>query len=281
MKQLLLLFLAIPLLAADPFAVQVSGNPKGPSVLLIPGLSSSGDVWRETVAHLAPKYRCHVFTLAGFAGQPRYGDGPFLATVKDAIATYITTNKLDKPIIIGHSLGGHMALWLASDKPGSTGPLVIVDSLPHLGAMMNPDPFALRKQAEGMRLMIGAQTKEQYGAYIKSSKMLESMVGPSGLDEVTKWSLTSDPLAVANAMFDLYTTDLRDAIANIESPTLVLSTWVAYKAFSTREQTLANVEQQYAKLRNKTIYMTDTAKHFLMLDEPQWFFDKLDAFLAQ
>lgn len=204
------------------------------------------------------------FGLAGFAGQPRYGGGAFLADVKDAIVAYLKKNKLEKPIVFGHSLGGHMALWMASGTPGLTGPLVIVDSLPHLGAMM-----------------IGSQTKEQYGAYIKSSKMLESMVGARGLPEVREWSMTSDPLAVGNAMFDLYTTDLREAIANIDLPVLVLSTWIAYKDYTTREKSVATVEEQFAKLPQQTIRVSDTAKHFLMLDEPKWFFAELDTFLKQ
>lgn len=106
----LLLLIAVALHAAEPFAVKLSGNPKGQPVILIPGLSSSSAVWDATVQHLAPKYHCHALTLAGFAGQPRLGDGPFLETVKDAIVTYIKTNKLNQPILIGHSLGGHMAL---------------------------------------------------------------------------------------------------------------------------------------------------------------------------
>ena len=276
---LLLLSTTIHAAAPEPFAIEVSGNPKGQPVILIPGLSSSGAVWRDTVAHLSPKYQCHVLTLAGFAGQPRLNDGPFLAQVRDAIVAYIGTQNLKRPILIGHSLGGHMALWIASLHPNLTGPLVIVDSLPHLGAMMNPDPQALRKQAEGMRLMIGSQSQEQYNKYINSSNMLKSMVGDKGLAQVTDWSLHSDPIAVGNAMFDLYTTDLREAIAAIKSPTLLLSSWIGYKAFTTREKSVALVEAQYAKLPNKTLKVSDTAKHFIMLDDPEWYLLQLDTFL--
>lgn len=276
---LLLLSSTIHATAPEPFAVEVGGNPKGQPVILIPGLSSSGAVWRDTVAHLAPKYQCHVLTLAGFAGQARLSDGPFLAQVRDAIVNYINTQQLKQPILIGHSLGGHMALWIASLHPNLIGRLVIVDSLPHLGAMMNPDPQALRKQAEGMRLMIGSQSQEQYNKYIISSNMLKSMVGDNGLAQVTDWSLHSDPIAVSNAMFDLYTTDLREAIAAIKSPTLLLSSWIGYKAFTTRENSVALVEAQYAKLPGKTLKVSDTAKHFIMLDDPEWYLLQLDNFL--
>ena len=44
---------------------------------------------------------------------------------------------------------------------------------------------------------------------------------------------------------------------------------------------MATVEEQFAKLPQKTIRVSDTAKHFLMLDEPKWFFAELDTFLKQ
>src|SRR5262245_37138744 len=44
--------------------VEVTG--KGRPMVLIPGLTCSGDVWRETVAHFADHYQCHVVTLGGF-----------------------------------------------------------------------------------------------------------------------------------------------------------------------------------------------------------------------
>jgi N-formylmaleamate deformylase len=275
----LILLLAVSLSATEPFSVKVSGNPSGQPVILIPGLSSSGAVWNDTIKHLAPKYQCHSLTLAGFAGQPRLNDGPFLETVKDAIVTYIKSNNLKQPILVGHSLGGHMALWIASQNPGLIGPLVIVDSMPHLGAVMNPDPTGLKKMAEGMRLIISGQSKEQYGQYVTSSGMLKSMVGDKGLPAVTEWSLTSDPIAVGNAMYDLYMTDLRDAVANIKAKVLIYTSWIGYKDYSTREKSVKLVEDQYAKLPNKTIKVSDTAKHFIMLDDPDWYLLQLDLFL--
>lgn len=275
----LFFFLATTLLAADPFAVKVTGNPTGHPVILIPGLSSSGAVWDDTVRHLAAKYQCHTLTLAGFAGQPRLGDGPFLANVRDAIIQYVETNKLKKPMFVGHSLGGHMALWIASQRPDLAGPLVIVDSLPHLGALMFPDPASLEKQAAGMRMMIASQPRDQYNSYVRNSGMIQSMVGEKGQEAVTSWSLTSDPIAVANAMYDLYTTDLRDAIAKIQSKTLVLGSWVAYKQVSTKAKTQEIFDKQYEKMPTAKIQLSDTAKHFIMLDDPEWYLLQLDTFL--
>src|SRR2546423_9328585 len=92
-----------PTRASVPFGVQISGQ--GRPMILIPGLACSGEVWDATVDHFKDRYECHVLTLAGFAGQPPF-DGPWLQTIRKGLVDYIRQNKLDRPIIVGHSIGG-------------------------------------------------------------------------------------------------------------------------------------------------------------------------------
>ena len=115
--------------APTSFRVHVTGQ--GRPMILIPGLMSSGDTWKSTVARYQDRFQCHVLTLAGFAGVPPIA-APLLATVRTELAAYIRAQRLDRPVIVGHSLGGTLALALAADHPDLAGPLVIVDSLPFL-----------------------------------------------------------------------------------------------------------------------------------------------------
>ena len=273
------IFSCVALPAAPPsFAVNVTG--KGKPMILIPGLSSSGHVWDGTVAHLKDRYEMHVLTLAGFAGQPRIED-PFLETVRNDLAAYIRKNKLDKPVIVGHSLGGFLALWLASHDPDLVGPLVIVDSLPFLPAVYNPAATAEsgKAMAEQMRAGMLKQTEEE------RLKAGEQFVRPmvtsaANFEIVSAWSKTSDIVAIANAMHDMFATDLRADVARITSPTIVIGTWIGYKEYATRDVTEKNFETQYALLKGHELILSDTARHFVMLDDPEWFYRTLDRFLA-
>ena len=101
------------------FSVKVTG--KGQPMILIPGLMSSGAVWDGTVAHYASAYQCHVLTLAGFAGQPPSPATPFLGSVRDAVADYIRREGLNRPILVGHSLGGVLAFSIAAQYPELVG----------------------------------------------------------------------------------------------------------------------------------------------------------------
>lgn len=273
---------SLSLLAADTtnkasFTVQVTGH--GPPMILIPGLSSSGAVWNDTVAHFKNHYECHVLTLAGFAGQPRIA-APFLETVRNDLAAYIRAHKMNHPVIVGHSLGGFMALWLASHDSDLAGPLVIVDSLPFFPAGMYPT--ATVKTAKPYGEQMRAQMSAGGPAFLQGAKAAIDMMvtKPQDRELVLSWSKTTDPIAAGNAIYDLYTHDLRGDISKITSPTLVLGTWIAYKDYISHDEMQSRFRLQYAKLKGCKIIMSDT-RHFIMLDDPQWFFRQMDGFFAR
>jgi pimeloyl-ACP methyl ester carboxylesterase len=146
----LLSFSAFVVAAPTSFTVEVTG--KGKPIIFIPGLASSGEVWKDTAAQFSGRYECHVITLAGFAGVAPI-TSPLLTSVQKELIEYIDTKKLDRPIIVGHSLGGFLALRMGADTPAKVGRLVIVDSLPALGAVQMPDitPEQLKSMAARMR----------------------------------------------------------------------------------------------------------------------------------
>ena len=80
--------------AQDAFRVKVTGH--GKPMILIPGLSSSGEVWDTTVARYKDRFECHVLTLAGFAGVPRI-EAPMLEKVREGIAVSV---KMDKTVVV-------------------------------------------------------------------------------------------------------------------------------------------------------------------------------------
>jgi pimeloyl-ACP methyl ester carboxylesterase len=274
---LLLSFSAFAFAAPTSFTVEVTGT--GKPIIFIPGLASSGEVWKDTVAQFSNRYECHVVTLAGFAGVAPISV-PLLPTVQKELVEYIDAKKLVRPIIVGHSLGGFLALRMGADTPAKVGQLVIVDSLPALGAVQMPDitPDQLKSMATRMRDNMKSQDAATFAEGQRRS--VASMVAkPDDLDRVLGWGKKSDGATVMNAMHDLIATDLRQDIARIKSPTLVLGTWIAYKEYTTRAAVENTFKTQYQKLSGVTIEVADTARHFIMYDDPKWMFERLEKFL--
>jgi len=283
MKTLTLaLTLTCGLMAQAPFQVKVTGH--GRPMILIPGLSCPGEVWDGTVAHYKDQYELHVLSLAGFAGVPRV-PGPFLETVREGIAAYIRKNKLDHPIIVGHSLGGFVALDLAVHDPDLPGKLVIVDSYPMMAGITDPAMTAEKAKAAGEQIRKGMeqQSQDMYERSTKSGMFTRPMVTKdSDLDRVIEWSLKSDRTAVADAMGELFAADLRADIAKIQVPTLVMGSWIGYKEYGASHASIeASLRAQYAKLAGAQTAVTDTARHFIMWDDPEWMFGQIDHFLGR
>ncbi len=272
---------------APSFVVKVSGH--GTPLILIPGLSSSGDTWTTTVAHLQGRYTCHVLTLAGFAGQlPIHA--PLLSTVANDLATYIQQHHLEKPVIIGHSLGGTIALDFAAHHAALAGPVVIVDSLPFMAGAWFQVKTAdeAKPMIDQMRTYMASQTKEQYEQFVRSGMATKYMVtSPADLEVIKQWGLASEPETVTNALVELLGRDLRSDISQIASPVLVVGTWAGLRdqleqngVKITREAVTTTFQNQFANLPHLHFVMADKARHFVMWDDPQWFFQQLDGFLA-
>jgi pimeloyl-ACP methyl ester carboxylesterase len=262
------------------FHVEVSGH--GPPMILVPGLSSSGGTWTATVEHLRDRYTCHVLTLAGFAGVPPVPP-PLIPTVKAALVQYITEQKLDRPVIVGHSLGGVLALDVAAERPDLVGPLVIVDSVPFLGIMVGATTVEdVRPIADQIRAGIAGQTQAQYEAFVRSGTATRSMVAsPADHERIVGWGLRSERATVTDAFTSLLTTDLRPRLGRITSPALVIGTWIGLRnRGADRNSTVKTFHDQYAGLPRMHFALTDTAHHFVMFDDFPWFIAQLDGFLA-
>ena len=113
--------------------------------------------------------------------------------------------------------------------------------------------------------------------------MLRSLINSEeDIATVMEWGRKSDPGTVAQAMFELYQLDLRQELAQVKVPVLVLGAWVAYKNYgATKESTRKLYELQFQQLKDYRLELTDKGKHFIMMDDPDFFFNQVRTFLAK
>lgn len=267
----------------DHPAFVVRGTGTGRTIIMIPGLASAGATWDATVEHLSAHYRCLELTLAGFAGVPPI-QGPLLTEARDQIAQYIRQNRLERPVIMGHSLGGSIALDLAAHDPDLVGPVIIVDSLPFFaGAWFQADTLAKAEPTiDRMRKGMDGMTHAQWEAMTRSGASTNSMAA-SAKDQKTliDWGLESDQRTVTDAMIELVSTDLRPELNKIETPVLVIGTWVGLQTYGvTKDAATAEFKEQYSNVQHLEFVMAEKARHFVMWDDPAWFNIQVDGFLA-
>lgn len=274
---ILISHLFISVRAQDYRAFNVTVTGKGQPVILIPGYSCSGEVWKETVDLLKGRYECHVLTLAGFAGVPAI-DSPILETVKNEIIKYVQQKKLHQPILIGHSLGSFMSLWVSSTAPDLFGKLICVDGMPFLSALSDPTANAdsLKKLPiyNAAAVVKNFESLPDSGFIDRTAKALAWQVADTAkARQIATWQFYSNRRTLGLALVELATTDLRKDIAKIKSAVLVLGS-----IYFTKEKSYELIGQQFKNLPSVTIHVADS-KHFIMYDQPQWFYNEIDTFL--
>ena len=261
--------------------ITVTVEGKGSDVILIPGLNSSPRVWKELIAAV-PGHRYHLIQLSGFAGQPADGakDGLVAASAAEEIARYIQEAGLKSPAIIGHSMGGSMAMMVAGRHPGLISKVMIVDMLPFMGAMFGP-PGTTAESVKPVADAILAQMKaanpadrrKQAEATLASMIRTEAM-RPGAIED----SVKSDMDVSGRAFHELITTDLSPELARINVPATVLYV-TPLGVPITDAQIDAFYKAAYAPLKGAIITRIPDSAHFIMWDQPARFQSEVKAFL--
>ena len=260
----------------DRISIEVIGH--GPDLVFIPGLASSRETWRATAERLRGRYRLHLIQIAGFAGEPARGNGTddVLAPTAEAIDAYIVAQRLAPAVVIGHSLGGTIALYLAEHHPADLKKALIVDAFPFFAAVMM-GPSATVDQVRPMVRRLASAPPPTAEA---RSKMIEPMVtGDADRARIVAWGEASDPAVVQHALADDLLLDLRAGLPAITTPITVL-----YPDNVSLGAPVGAADKIYgaafAGLPHVILRRVDGSRHFIMFDQPAAFAADLDAFLA-
>jgi pimeloyl-ACP methyl ester carboxylesterase len=251
-----------------------SGSP----VVLIPGLSSPRAVWDGIAPKLAADHSVYLVQVNGFAGddpganlQPGVLDG----IVADLHA-YLGARKAKPARVIGHSMGGLVALMLAKAHPGDASAVMAVDALPFIGEIFVPGATVaqLEPQAKAMRDQMVAGFGKPNPANAATAKSMA--LTPAAQEKVAAWMAKADSRVSGQAMYEDLTTDLRPDMASIATPiTLVFP----YSDAMPKERAEPFYRAQYAKAPQVTLVPVADSGHFVMLDQPQAFAAAVDAFV--
>lgn len=242
------------------------------AMIFIPGFACSGEVWNETIAKFEKEYTCYSLTMAGFAGVKPQINSSF-NNWATSIADFIKDNNIDKPIIVGHSMGGGLALAIASDYPNLIDKIIVVDGLPCLSALMNPT-FKSNKNNDCSSLVNQITTMSDEQFYQLQKMSIPQLLADTTMQEkVVSWSVKSDRKTFAEMFCDFSNTDLREKIQNIKCPSLILleSYFVNIKT---------NIEEQYKNLKTANLQYANKGLHFIMYDDKEWYFTQINNFLA-
>lgn len=255
----------------DHISVTVTG--KGAPVILIPGLSSPRATWDGVVPALAKTHRVYLVQINGFGGDAPGGNlkPGILDGVVSELSGYIAANKLGKPAIVGHSLGGLVGLMFAKAHPEQISRLMVVDSLPFYGMLFGPSATVAMIEPRGRAMR--DQMIAQYGKPADPAGTEAVANGlalkPESRIKLKAWMAAADSRVSGVAMYEDLTTDLRPAIPAIATPITVVYPWDATGRPAAMGAALYSAA--YGAAPHVTYVPVADSAHFVMLDQPAAF----------
>jgi monooxygenase len=197
----------------------------GPALVLLHGLGSSHLTWSAVEDAFAQRFTVYELDLPGFG----YSDKPFLYTSARQEAAFVDdflgSLGVERATVIGHSMGGDVALWLAVEHPERVDRLVLVNI-----AEVGEAAAVFRVAATpvlGDVFLKTTTTPLTLGAMLANPYVQKQMVTPRLADEYARIYWTP---GARRALIDLarsYEVDraaLRAEIPSVHAPVLIVWT---------------------------------------------------------
>lgn len=256
---------AAPAFSSRRIAVDTIGS--GRDVVVIPGLGAGPGVWNALVGAVSG-YRWHRVHVRGFAGLAAGANakGPLLDPLADEVARYIAERRLSSPPLIGHSMGGTLAMLTALRHPAIGGRVMVVDMLPSGAAMVGGTSAGLG--------FLSRQLKGYFTGTIAGRRAFAAL-----LRDFSPGAATSDADVIAVALDELARIDLGPRLATLKPPLTVVPAIPADARL--KATTLSRTRMAYAAVRGARIVPVEPSGHMVMLDQPAAFARVVRDFLAR
>lgn len=251
-------------ISSGSLRVQVFGAPDKPALIFIPGLTCGPWEWSDEIGRFSRAYRIYALTLPGFDGAPSL-QSRFFDTVSADFWKLLNQQRIEKPTLIGHSLGGTLAILLAEQHPELLRSVIAVDGLPVFPgteSLSAPQRIAMAKQSAAA---IAAVPRAQFAESQKRS--LSYMVtSPQDVDAIAQAASKADTAATAQWVYEDLTLDLRSGLHDVTIPIVEIAPFdPALDSPSKRQQYAA----LFAGAPEARVQFIGPSRHFVMYDQPQ------------
>lgn len=266
----------VPLHARESFTVGMMrvdhfGAAGHTPIIFIPALFCGASQWQRQIAELSGRYDIYALTLPGFDGRPRDTGGDLMNRAVADISTLIATRHLDHPIIVGHSLGGTLAILFASSHAKDARGIIAVEG----GYPVAPTPEAREKSVQQSTAPYVGIAQAAFGDSLNEHMLRFVIRSKSDADSVALVAARSDPAAVVDWMKAALLLDLTPRLSMISIPLKEIvpfdSTIDPYQGYANIGGKRAAYIAFLAHAPNGSLVMIDHSRHFVMIDQPAAF----------
>jgi pimeloyl-ACP methyl ester carboxylesterase len=241
---------------------------EGEDIVILPGLGMSIDFWQLNVPALAERYHVVAVDPPGF-GKSDKPDVPYdLTWMADRILTFMDTRHIERANLIGGSMGGHLALLLATGHPNRVNKLVLMGS----SGAWPPPGFLL---AAGLKAfwndaVVSDHLRRNWPniyrkIFIRQTPITQELFRYQMALRANAARYAPEGRASARAMRSIFFNSCRDRLAEVSRPTLLV--WGA----SDQVHLLDEAQAFRRGLPDSRLVVVPDAGHEVMIDQSATF----------
>jgi pimeloyl-ACP methyl ester carboxylesterase len=247
------------------------GSADGDTLVMIHGFGANRDNWLRLARHFTERYRVIALDLPGFGESSKPDASYDVASQTERLHAFVTALNIEKPHLIGNSMGGHIAALYAARHPDQVSSIALLDNAgitsPRMSEMFQmiergqPNPLVVRKA-------------EDFGTLMDFI-----FVNPPPLPDSLKRHFAAQSMA-NQAHYDMIFAQLREQyvplepeLPKIQVPVLVL--------WGDRDRVLdvSSIEVMKPLLQKPTVVVMKDCGHAPMIERPEETAQHYQAFL--
>lgn len=242
-----------------------------PPVVIIPALFCGTWQWNGQIAALSTSHTVFAVTLPGFDGRAAIGDDALMTRAAQGIDRLIRSRRLIRPVLIGHSLGGTIAVYFGERYPSEIGGIVSAEG----GYPIAPTQAERNKLVEaGVRPFL-AVDRRSFEDVLRNSMLRYVITSREDIATIAPLASRSDPAALVDWMRAALTLDLTPHLSAIRVPLVEIVPFDTqidpFRGFQTLDAKRRAYAGWVAHVRNGAVIMIDHSRHFVMFDQPEAF----------
>lgn len=239
---------------------------RGQPVLFLHSWLGSWRTWMPTMEVVADRYRAIGLDFWGFGDSADQKQPLTLDAYVEQVVGFLDALGMRPPHLVGHGLGGVVAIRAASTQPERFGK-VLVTGTPVLGPLLQQ---VLKPSGLGRLLNLGGGSNDVWVKLVR-----QAANGDAAFSEIIEDIQATNHATIESIVAEIGTIDLRPQIARLEQPLLAI--------YGARDRILT-VEhgQQIAEAQDtfRQVLTLEKSGHFPFLDQPTQFNRALLEFLG-
>jgi len=221
-------------------------------VILIHGLAADASIWDPVMPYLQGTFNVKTFELAGHGHTQPVADDSIAREV-ERLAAFIDEVDFVYPTLVGHGMGGMIALQYTLDHPADVHRLIVMDSA----------PVQLATQAE--KAAVGQQLTDNYEQFV-ASRYLNMSPNPDVTDRIIDMALRTDAATFVSLLMSSFDYDETGRLDKLSVPLLVMGSEMMFPGQQPAQPLLE--EYGFGHARSLSFKRVGGAGHYMMLDKP-------------